>query len=212
MDTDDFASRIDHTLLDKDASEDEYKKVAQQAESLGTNICVPPCYVELVSGVTGEVVSVIGFPHGTTTPETKAKEAREVIRKGATELDVAVNVSLLKSGEKERFRQDVAKVADTGVTTKSIIETGLLTDEEKRLAARLSVDAGADYIKTCTGYSLGEATLKDVSIINNEVGDEAKVKASGGIGSLEKAMELIEAGASRIGASSGDLIVKQHMD
>lgn len=210
MDKKEFASKVDHTLLDKDARVEKFDLLAEEAEELGTNVCVPPCYVDRVSEVTGEVVAVVGFPHGTSTTEAKKKEARSVVELGATEIDVTANVSYLKSGEKDLFRRDIAEVADVDVTTKSIIETGLLSDEEKRLAARLSVEAGADYVKTCTGYTKGEATVDDVSLIRKVVGERAKVKASGGIANTQEAMELFEAGAHRIGASSGASLVREY--
>jgi deoxyribose-phosphate aldolase len=210
MDKEEFASRIDHTLLDKDAPLKEFDLLAEEAEELGTNVCVPPCHVDRVSGVTGEVIAVVGFPHGTSRTEAKKQEAAAVIELGATEIDVAANVSYLKSGKKDLFRKDIAEVTDLGVTTKSIIETGLLSDEEKRLAARLSVEAGADYVKTCTGYSKGRATVEDVSLIKNVVGERAKIKASGGIGSAKEAIKLFGAGAHRIGASSGASLVREY--
>lgn len=204
----DIAERVDHTLLDKDAPASAYEKLAEQADELGTNVCVPPSRLDNVADVESEVAAVVAFPHGTTTPESKAKEARLCVESGATEVDMACNVSLLKSNEDDAFVRDVRSVVETGVTTKAIVETGLLSDEEKRRAARLCVEAGADYVKTCTGYAPGEATVEDVRLLNDAVGDDALVKASGGIRDAESAVRLLEAGASRIGASAGDEIVR----
>ena len=205
----DIAPRVDHTLLDKDAPASEYDELAEEADELGTNVCVPPSRLDRVpEGFGGEVVAVVGFPHGTTTPEAKAKEARLCAGSGATEVDTACNVSLLKSDEYDAFVRDVRAVAEEVPATKAIIETGLLSDDEKRRAARLCVEAGADYIKTCTGYAPGEATVEDVRLLKDVVGDDALVKASGGVRDAEGAVRLLDAGASRIGASAGDEIVR----
>lgn len=204
----DIAGRVDHTLLDKDAPASAYDELAEEAAELGMNVCVPPSRLDHVADVEGEVSAVVAFPHGTTTPEAKAKEARLCVDAGATEVDMACNVSLLKSDEDEAFVRDVRAVVGTGVMTKAIVETGLLSDEEKRRAARLCVEAGADYVKTCTGYAPGEATVEDVRLLKEVVGDDALVKASGGIRDAESALRLLEGGASRIGASAGDEIVR----
>jgi len=203
-----FASRVDHTLLDKDAQASAYDELADEATEYGTNVCVPASRLDRVAAVDGEIAAVIGFPHGTTTPSVKAYEARQAVEAGATEVDMACNVSLLRSGEYDSFVRDVRAVVETGATTKAIVETGLLDDDEKRRAARLCVEAGADYVKTCTGYAYGEATVEDVRLLKDEVGDEARVKASGGVRDAEEALRLLEAGASRIGASAGDELVR----
>lgn len=206
----DIAPRVDHTLLDKDAPTSAYDELAEEAERCGTNVCVPPSRLDRVAGVEGEIVAVVGFPHGTTTPEAKAHEARLAVDAGATEVDMACNVSSLKSNEDEAFVRDVGAVVEAvpDAPTKAIIETGLLSDDEKRRAARLCVEAGADYVKTCTGYAPGEATVEDVRLLKDVVGDEARVKASGGIRDAETAVRLIEAGASRVGTSSGVEVVR----
>jgi deoxyribose-phosphate aldolase len=204
-----FASRIDHTLLDKDASVEKYDEVIEEADAYGTNVCLPPSRLDRVpDGFDGEVVAVVGFPHGTTTPDVKKYEARAAVDKGATEVDMACNVSALVSGEDDRFVRDVRAVAETGVTTKAIVETGVLDEEEKPRAARLCVEAGADYVKTCTGYAEGKATVEDVCLLSEAVGDEARVKASGGIRDSNDAIRMLEAGASRIGTSAGADIVQ----
>lgn len=204
-----LAPRVDHTLLEKDAPASTYDELAEEARRYGTNVCVPPSRLERVADVEGEIVAVVGFPHGTTTPEAKAHEARLAVEAGATEVDTACNVSLLKSDEYDAYVADVRAVVDAvpDVPTKAIIETGLLSDEEKRRSASLCVEAGAEYVKTCTGYAPGEATVEDVRLLKDTVGDDARIKASGGISDAESAVRLLEAGASRIGASAGDEIV-----
>lgn len=208
MDRDELASRIDHTLLNKDERDRRYSDHIQEAEEVGANVCVPPAHLEKTDSFSGEVSAVISFPHGTSTTKVKQYASKDAVERGATEVDFVTNVSYLKSGMHEEFIRDVSGVAEVDATTKAIIETGLLTDEEKVTASRLCAEAGADYIKTCTGYSEGNATVRDVRIIKKEVGDRAMVKASGGVGSPEEAIELIQAGASRIGASSGAEIVR----
>jgi len=206
-----IAQRVDHTLLDKDAPASAYDELVGEAERHGTNVCVPPSRLDRVpDGFEGEVVAVVGFPHGTTVPGAKAHEARLAVEAGATEVDMACNVSLLKSGEDDAYVADVRAVVDTvpDVPTKAIIETGLLSDEEKRHSASLCVEAGAEYVKTCTGYAPGEATVEDVRLLKEAVGDDALVKASGGVGDAKSAVRLLEAGASRVGASAGDEIVR----
>ncbi len=206
----DFAAKIDHTLLDKDATVEAYDAVVEEAAELGTNVCLPPSRLDRVpDDFDGEVVAVVGFPHGTTTPEVKAYEARAAVEAGATEIDFACSISFLKSDEEDAFVRDVCAVADAvPCATKAIIETGLLTDEEKRRAARLCVDAGAEYVKTCTGYAPGKATVEDVRLLKDAVGNDARVKASGGISDAETALRMLEAGASRVGASAGDELVR----
>ena len=205
-----IAQRVDHTLLDKDAPASAYDELVDEAERYGTNICVPPSRLDRVpDGFGGEVVAVVAFPHGTTTPEAKAHEARLAVEAGATEVDMACNVSLLKSDEEDAYVHDVRAVVEAvpEVPVKAIIETGLLSDEEKRRSASLCVEAGAEYVKTCTGYAPGKATVEDVRLLKEAVGDDALIKASGAIRDAERAVCLLEAGASRIGASAGDEIV-----
>lgn len=205
-----IARRIDHTLLDKDHTAAEVERVVEEAERYGTNVCLPPSRIKDVpEGFEGEGVAVVGFPHGTTTPSVKAYEAREAMESGATEVDVAANVSALLSGNDAEFVRDIKAVVETGVTTKAIIETGLLDDSQKRRAARLCVKAGAEYVKTCTGYAPGEATVEDIRLLSDTVGGDARVKASGGIRDAETARRMLNAGASRIGSSSGAAIARE---
>ncbi|MDY7082453.1 MAG: deoxyribose-phosphate aldolase [Halobacteria archaeon] len=206
-----FAQKIDHTLLSKSHTHAELDSFLSDAEEYGTNVCVPPSRVEYVAeNLSGsEIATVVGFPLGYNTTEIKVDEARLVVENGATEIDMACNISSLKSGDYDAFRRDVERVVNgTDVITKAIIETGLLSDGEKRRAAKLVVEAGADYVKTCTGFTEGKATVEDVELIKDVIGDEAKIKASGSISDYETAQAMLEAGADRIGASSGDEIVR----
>ncbi|MFW5983702.1 MAG: deoxyribose-phosphate aldolase [Halobacteria archaeon] len=209
MNTQEFASCVDHTLLDKDHTAAEVDRVVEEAARYGTNVCLPPSRLDRVPDCfDGEVVAVVGFPHGTTTTSVKEYEAREAVEAGATEVDVACNLSAFLSGDEDAFVRDVRRVANTTPTTKAIIETGLLDDDDKRRTARLCVEAGADYVKTCTGYAPGKATVDDVRLLTDAVGDEARVKASGGVRDARTARRLLEAGASRIGTSAGAEIVR----
>jgi deoxyribose-phosphate aldolase len=205
-----FASLIDNTVLGKSHTADDVDRAIDEAVRYGTNVCLPPSRLNRVPDVfEGEVVSVVSFPHGTTTPSVKTYEAREAVDAGATEIDVACNVSAFLSGDEEGFISDIRGVVDTAPTTKAIVETGLLNDDEKRRTAHLCVEAGVDYIKTCTGYAPGGATVEDVRLLSDAVGDDARIKASGGIRDAETAHRLLEAGASRIGASAGAEIVRE---
>ena len=157
------------------------------------------------------VCTVIGFPLGANAPEVKAFEAEAAIRDGAQELDMVINVGALKSGDLALVKRDIEGVvrAGAGHIVKVIIETGLLTDEEKRTACRLAKEAGASFVKTCTGFSGGAANAHDIRLMRETVGPEMGVKASGGIRTRESALELIAAGATRIGTSSGTKIVAE---
>ena len=157
------------------------------------------------------VCTVIGFPLGANAPEVKAFEAEVAVRDGAQELDMVINVGALKSGDLALVKHDIEGVvrAGAGHVVKVIIETGLLTDEEKRTACRLAKEAGASFVKTCTGFSGGAANAHDIRLMRETVGPEMGVKASGGIRTRESALELISAGATRIGTSSGTKIVAE---
>lgn len=213
IDADTLAKAIDHTLLYKDHHTDDIDSLVEEANKYGMNVCVPPCRVEQVveKGVEGEIAAVIGFPHGLNTTETKVHEAYRALEDGATELDVACNVSDLKSRRYYEFRDDIERIVETGGVVKAIIETGILSRGEKKKASELCAEAGAHYVKTCTGFSEGRATVEDVRLMKDVVGNDAKVKASGGIGSYEKAKKMFEAGASRIGASSGVEIIESFL-
>jgi deoxyribose-phosphate aldolase len=212
----DLARYIDHTLLRADATADDIDKLCAEAVEYGfAAVCVNPYWVRRaaknVQGSPVKVASVVGFPLGATPAEIKATEARRVLRDGAREVDMVVNIGALKSGFYDEVHTDIAKVSDAcheaGALNKVILETALLTDEEKVIAARLAVEAKADYVKTSTGFGPGGATVHDVLLLRETVGPKLGVKASGGIHTAEEAREMVAAGATRIGASAGVKIV-----
>jgi len=207
-----LAKRIDHTLLGPTASREGVLKLCEEAVRLETaSVCVSPCHARIASdaiaGTPVKLCIVIGFPHGMTTAATKAAEAREAVGSGADELDMVINVGALKDGDYEAVRADIRGVCDVArdagrpVAVKVILETALLTNEEKETAARLAKEVGADFVKTSTGYGPGGATVEDVALLHETVGATMGVKASGGIRDYASAVAMIEAGASRIGAS-----------
>ena len=214
----DIAKIIDHTLLKPEATRDQIVQLCREAREYGfAAVCVNPCYVklaaELLRGSSVKVCSVVGFPLGATLPEVKAYEARRAIEEGAAEIDMVINIGALKSGDLELVKRDIASVVDVchakGALCKVIIEAALLTDEEKVLACQLAKAAGADYVKTSTGFGPGGATVRDVALMRRTVGPEMGVKAAGGIRSYEAAKSMVEAGATRIGASAGVKIVQE---
>ena len=206
---------IDHTLLKADATEAQIAKLCQEAKEHGfASVCVNPGYVpeaaEALKGTDVRVCTVIGFPLGATSSEAKAAETADAIAKGAAEVDMVVNVGRIKSGNWDYVRSDIAAVVNAArgrALTKVIIETCLLTDDEKIRVCETAKDAGADFVKTSTGFSTGGATAADIALMRKTVGPDMGVKASGGIHSTEEAIALIEAGASRIGASAGIAII-----
>jgi deoxyribose-phosphate aldolase len=214
----DIAKFIDHTLLKPDASQDQIAQLCYEARKHGfAAVCVNPAYVklcaQLLQGSDVHVCTVVGFPLGATPPEVKAYEAQQAIDDGATEVDMVINIGALKSKDYALVERDIASVARTshagGAVLKVIIEAALLTDEEKVIACQLAKAAGADYVKTSTGFGPGGATLHDVALMRHSVGPEMGVKAAGGIGTFEAAKEMVAAGATRIGASAGVKIVQQ---
>lgn len=214
--TNDLARMIDHTLLKANATEAEIVKLAEEAKEYKfASVCVNPTWVkkaaEILHDVEGvEVCTVIGFPLGASTSEVKAFETKNAIENGATEVDMVINIGALKDKQYDLVEKDIKSVVDAAkgkALTKVIIETCLLTDEEKEMACKLSVNAGADFVKTSTGFSTGGATVEDIALMRKTVGPDLGVKASGGVRSLEDAQNMIEAGATRIGASSGVAIV-----
>jgi len=214
----DIAKLIDHTLLKPEATRDQIVQLCREAREYGfAAVCVNPCYVklaaELLRGSSVKVCSVVGFPLGATLPEVKAYEARRAIEEGAAEIDMVINIGALKSGDLELVKRDIASVVDVcharGALCKVIIEAALLTDEEKVLACQLAKAAGADYVKTSTGFGPGGATVRDVALMRRTVGPEMGIKAAGGIRSYEAAKSMVEAGATRIGASAGVKIVRE---
>ncbi|MFB6096263.1 MAG: deoxyribose-phosphate aldolase [Haloferacaceae archaeon] len=207
MDKTDFARRIDHTVLGPTTRPEDVERVLDEAERHGMNACVPPCYVAEASEYAPDVrlVAVAGFPHGQHATPAKRREAVDAWDDGADEVDVVLNVGRLKAGQDDRVTEELAEiVAATPVPVKVIIETGLLDGPEKRRACEAAVEADAAFVKTCTGFAEGGATVADVELM----AEYLPVKASGGVGSYEEAMTLIEAGAERIGASSGVEIVE----
>ena len=207
---------IDHTLLKADATEDMIKKLCKQAEEHEfAAVCVSPYYVGLANEILKDsdvkVATVIGFPLGANTSEVKAFETKNAIKNGADEVDMVINIGALKSKNYDLVREDIKAVVDAAkgkALVKVIIETCLLNEEEKRIACELSKEAGADYVKTSTGFSTGGATVEDVKLMREIVGENMGVKASGGIRDYEKAKAMVDAGASRIGASASIDIVK----
>lgn len=211
-----LAAYIDHTLLKPEATEkDILKLTAEAAQYHFASVCIHPYWVKLaakeLAGTGVKVCTVIGFPLGATTSETKAFETKKAIEDGAEEMDMVINIGALKSGDIEAVEADIRAVVEAaqGKLVKVIIETCLLTNEEKELACRLAVKAGAHFVKTSTGFSTGGATIEDVKLMRQTVGDKAGVKASGGIHTKAEAEAMIEAGATRIGASSGVKIVSE---
>ncbi|MBC7084277.1 MAG: deoxyribose-phosphate aldolase [Firmicutes bacterium] len=212
----DVAAMIDHTLLKPDATRDQIVKLCEEAKQYGfASVCVNPANVSLAAsllkGTPVKVCTVIGFPLGATTPTAKAIETRDAIANGATEVDMVINVGALKSGDYDLVKRDIEAVVEAArgkAIVKVILETALLTDEEKVKACLLAKMAGADFVKTSTGFGPGGATVEDVRLMRKVVGTDMGVKASGGIRNLESARKMIEAGASRIGASASVAIVK----
>ena len=207
---------IDHTILNADAKASEIQKLCQEAADYHfKTVCIQPYWVsfakkELVNTEVG-ITTVIGFPLGANTSAIKAAEAKAAVEDGATEVDMVINIGALKSMDEETVLKDIEAVVQAiagQATVKVIIETALLNDGEKILASQLAKKAGANFVKTSTGFSTAGATVEDIRLMRKTVGPDMGVKASGGIRSYEDAMAMIEAGASRIGASSGISIVE----
>lgn len=207
---------IDHTILSPDATKQEVTKMCDEAKKYEfKSVCVNSSYVEYVKQELENsnilVCSVVGFPLGSVVTEVKSYETQLAVEQGANEIDMVINISKLKDKEYEYVLNDIKSVVKSadGKTVKVIIETCLLEDKEKIKACELAMEAGADFVKTSTGFSTGGATIKDVKLMKNTVGDNLGVKASGGIKNLHDAKNMIDAGASRIGASSGVKIVSE---
>jgi deoxyribose-phosphate aldolase len=212
----DMARYIDHTMLKPEATAAEIDQLCQEAEQYHfASVCINPTWVkraaENLRGTSVPVCTVIGFPLGATTPEIKAMEARRALRDGAREVDMVLNIGALKSGDYDLVRNDIEKVVDAahdgGALCKVILETALLTDEEKVIASSLAKGAKADFVKTSTGFGPGGATVYDVALMRETVGPHMGVKASGGVRTADDAEDMIAAGATRIGASAGVEIV-----
>ncbi|MEH6964481.1 deoxyribose-phosphate aldolase [Priestia megaterium] len=208
---------IDHTLLKADATEEQITVLAQEAKEYSfASVCVNPTWVKKAAELLKDapevkVCTVIGFPLGATTSAVKAFETTNAIENGADEVDMVINIGALKDKNYDLVQSDIQAVVDAAkgkALVKVIIETVLLTDEEKAKVSELAVKAGADFVKTSTGFSTGGATVEDVALMRKTVGPDVGVKASGGVRGLEDAKAMIEAGATRIGASSGVSIAK----
>lgn len=206
---------IDHTILKPEATEAAVQKIIDEAKEYNFfSVCINPCWVAFASEQLADtdvaVCTVIGFPLGANTPEVKAYEAADAIKNGANEVDMVINIGALKSQQYDHVRQDIQGVVDAAkgkALVKVIIETALLTDEEKVKACELAKEAGADFVKTSTGFSTGGAKVADIRLMRETVGPDMGVKASGGVHNAEEALAMIEAGATRIGASTGVEIV-----
>lgn len=210
-----IARFIDHTLLKPDAVEADIRRLCQEAKEFGFYaVCVNSNYVSLcvqeLKGTPIKVASVVGFPLGAMESASKAFEARRAIELGAKEIDMVLPIGALKDRKLQVVEKDIQSVvqATGGSPVKVILETSLLTDDEKVIACELSVKAGAAFVKTSTGFGGGGATVEDVRLMKQTVGDNAEVKASGGVRSLEQALAMIQAGATRLGTSSGVALVK----
>lgn len=209
-----FANMIDHTLLKANATQEEIGKLCQEARQYHfASVCVNPAYVslaaKLLKGSDVKVCTVIGFPLGSTTPTVKAIEARDAIAAGADEIDMVINIGALKSGNDAMVLDDIKAVreATRGKILKVIIETAYLTKEEKIRACKMSKEAGADFVKTSTGFGPHGATVEDVKLMREVVGPEMGVKASGGIRDCKTAQDMVKAGATRLGTSASVSIV-----
>lgn len=208
MDRAELASTIDHTVLGPETTFADVTRVVDEAVEYGMNVCIPPCYVAEAREYAPDdrtVATVVGFPHGQTAPAVKRAEAESAWEDGADELDVVINVGRLKAGDTDAVRAEIAAIVDAvPLPVKVILETALLTDAEKHSACEVAAEAGADFVKTSTGFADGGATVEDVELM----AEYLPVKASGGIGDWTTASAMLAAGAERIGASSGVAIVE----
>ncbi|MBI4732977.1 MAG: deoxyribose-phosphate aldolase [Chloroflexi bacterium] len=212
-----LAKMIDHTLLKPDATQEQVAQLCFEARKYGfASVCVNPTWVplcaKLLEGSPVKVCTVIGFPLGATAPEVKAFETQTAINQGATEIDMVINIGALKARDLDLVARDIRGVVqashERGAIVKVIIEAILLNDEEKTIACLLSKEAGADFVKTSTGFASGGATVHDVELMRRVVGPEMGVKAAGGVRTYEDAENMIKAGATRIGASAGVKILQ----
>ncbi|MFU0769124.1 deoxyribose-phosphate aldolase [Staphylococcus pasteuri] len=210
-----YAKFIDHTQLKPESTREQIDKIINEAKEYGfKSICVNPTHVkysaEQLKGTDVLVCTVIGFPLGASTKEVKAFETKNAIENGASEIDMVINIGALKDGRLDEVKDDIESVvkASNGKTVKVIIENVLLSDEEKVTACKIAKEAGADFVKTSTGFAGGGATASDVKLMKDTVGEALEVKASGGVRNLEDFNNMLEAGATRIGASAGVQIIQ----
>lgn len=207
MDKKDILSRVDHTLLKQTATWDQIKKLCDEGiDNKTASVCIPPCYMKQAKEYTGDklaVCTVIGFPNGNMTTASKVFETEDAVRNGADEIDMVINMGMVKAGCYDQVLDEIRKIkaACNGKCLKVIIETCLLTEEEKIEMCRVVTESGADYIKTSTGFSTGGATPQDVALLRKYSGPQVKVKAAGGISCLEDAERFISLGADRLGTS-----------
>lgn len=208
MNHQEILARVDHTLLATTATWEQVKVICDEAVEFGTaSVCIPPCYVQHAARYMGgkrKVCTVIGFPNGYHTTETKVLETRQAVADGADEIDMVINLGMAKMGAWDALRQEIAavKTACGGCTLKVIVEACQLTQEEKIAVCRAVTLGGAEYIKTSTGFSTGGAVVEDVRLFREHVGPDVRIKAAGGIRTFEQAQAMLEAGADRIGASA----------
>ena len=213
-----ISQTIDHTLLKATATEAEIKKICEEAVQYNfKTVCVPTCYVEqaneLLKDTKVGITTVVGFPLGNETPKAKAFQALEAVINGATDIDTVINIGALKDKKYDYVREDIKAVVEAAkneneeTIVKVIIETCYLTDEEIAKATEIVVDAGADFVKTSTGFGTGGAKLSDVKIMKSVAKDKIEIKASGGIGDIDTAKEMIKEGATRLGVSKGIAII-----
>lgn len=205
---------MDHTLLKPEATKEQVEQLIQEAKDYNfKSVCINPTWVSLASELLQDtdvkVCTVIGFPLGANTSETKAFETKDAVKNGANEVDMVINIGALKAGDDQKVFEDIQAVvkASDDALVKVIIETCLLTDDEKRRACQLAKKAGADFVKTSTGFSTGGAKVEDIRLMRETVGETMGVKASGGVHTYDEAVAMIEAGATRIGASASITIV-----
>lgn len=210
----DIADYIEHSLLHPTATPEQVQQWCEQAMAMNfPTVCISPVYVrqtaDILQGKPTKVCTVIGFPTGATTPGVKLYEAQEAVEHGAVELDVVMNIGLLKAGKTEEVHREMAQICEeTGQTVKAILEMTVLTEAEKRLAAELCLDAGVAFLKTSTGWQ-GGATVEDVKLLKSISRGNVGIKASGGIRNVEQAYALIEAGATRLGTSRGMMLIEE---
>ena len=214
MDIKEILNQCDHTLLKQEATWDQIREIADDAIKYNTaSICIPPCYIKRAKEYVGDKVklcTVIGFPNGNMTPATKVFETKDAIANGADEIDMVINIGELKAKNYDYVLDEIRKIKEAcdGRILKVIIETCLLTDDEKIKMCELVTEAGADYIKTSTGFSTAGATFEDVELFAAHVGPNVKIKAAGGIGSIADAEKFMALGADRLGTSRIVKIVK----
>lgn len=215
METEKILAAVDHTLLHPDSAWEEIRELCEDAMRYHTaSVCIPPSFVRRAKEYVGErmaVCTVIGFPNGYNTTAVKVFETEDAIRNGADEIDMVINIGDLRSGQEEKIKKEIqaVKAACGSKILKVIIETCLLTETEKITMCRLVTEAGADYIKTSTGFSTGGATFEDVELFRAHVGENVRIKAAGGIGILADAEEFLRLGASRLGTSRVVKLVKE---